>query len=219
MARRIEAALQKLASGKLQYRDFARVTRGDWCAMAQYLMRMWRLPQGVEVEDVVQELHIGVLHAVRTHDPARGPLAQYVVFGACTQAKKWLHQQRGAGLHGNPGRRLSNFAEPFSSLGRADGDVGLVPRVVLGARSMRDQQNTEAVEWCIEWERATRHAPTGRLRVAAQAVQTANGSCTEAAKAVYADVGLRLRFRLGHEGAARRLVREAVGYVAAKAAQ
>jgi hypothetical protein len=219
MARRIEAALAKLRAGKMEYRDFARVTRGDWCAMAQYLMRMWRLPQGVEVEDVVQELHIGVLGALRTYDPARGPLAAYVVFSACTKAKGWLHKQRGAGLHGNPGRRLSNFAEPFSLLARGDGDVGMVPQVVLGAQSMRDRQNTEAVEWCIEWERATCVAPTGRLRVAAQAVQTANGNCTAAAQAVYADVGVRLRYRLGHEGAARRLVRDAVGYVAAKAAQ
>jgi DNA-directed RNA polymerase specialized sigma24 family protein len=219
MARRIEAALQRLADGKLAYRDFARITRGDWCAMARYLMRMWRLPQGVDVDDVVQELHIGVMHAMRTHDPARGPLAQYVVFTACTKAKGWLHRQRGAGLHGNPGRRLSNFAEPFSALARADGDVGLVPHAVLGARAMQVQQNTEAAEWCIEWARAAGCAPTGKLRAATRAVQQANGSCTEAARLVYADVGLRLRYRLGHEGAARRLVREAVEYVAAKAAQ
>jgi len=92
----MEEALIRLRNGG-SFAEFVRRTRSQWRSMAMGLMRRWKCPADVELEDVVQEMLLAVFAVLPDYDPTRGKtLKQYVQWNANNRAKKWMHRQRGA---------------------------------------------------------------------------------------------------------------------------
>lgn len=99
----MEELLLALRCGRVSFALFERRTRPVWNALAENLLRRWKGPVAVSVDDMRQELIVGAWIFVAHWDPKRlGPdgkpvsVERYVVFNACDKAKKWLHQQRNA---------------------------------------------------------------------------------------------------------------------------
>jgi RNA polymerase sigma factor (sigma-70 family) len=88
--------LERLRNGG-SFDEFVIRTKSQWRAIAMRLMQRWKCPSDVEVEDVIQEMLMGVHVVLPDYDPSRGKtLAQYAVWNAINRAKKWMHRQRGA---------------------------------------------------------------------------------------------------------------------------
>jgi DNA-directed RNA polymerase specialized sigma24 family protein len=208
------AAVAQLMGGRLTFGEFLRATRQDWERMGRYLMRRWVAPPGVELADVVQELHVGAYRAIGTYDPTRSanPTA-YVVFSAIDKAKKWLHKQRGANLHGNSDSAPGVLPTPISWMASKGGEetgIERAERLWLHA----DAKAERVAETAQEWDQAVASAPED-VRVALLGLQLYQGEPRETARGLYADTRLRLVCRLGCEADAHRLVRRAVRYAVA----
>lgn len=92
----MEKHLELLRNGG-SFEAFAIATRSQWRRIAVRLMQRWKCPCDVEVDDVIQELLMGVFVVLPDYDETRGKsLAQYAVWNAINRAKKWMHRQRGA---------------------------------------------------------------------------------------------------------------------------
>ena len=104
-----------MRSGRLSFEEFERRTRPIWTNIAQHLLRRWRAPLAVSVDDVRQEL---ILHAWIFVGHWRKELnvniVRYVQFNAIDKAKKWLHQQRNA--YRRDDRSPGRIERPVSSL-------------------------------------------------------------------------------------------------------
>lgn len=93
----MEAQLMALRDREIGFDAFAQATRGSWTALATHLMRRWRVPAAVEVEDVRQELLMACWAHVDDWRPGCGTtIKKYVVYKAMDCAKRWLHGQRAA---------------------------------------------------------------------------------------------------------------------------
>lgn len=130
----IAAEIRRLYDGEATFRQFVKKTSSEWKALATYLHRRWPTPEGVTVEDVVQEMLIATWGSIygadrfKKWDPSRGvALDRYVLWQAMTAAKKWLHAQRAALRHDD--RSPSRFALSFASLG-SEAERQLLSRVI-----------------------------------------------------------------------------------------
>lgn len=93
----METQLLALRERRMTFNRFALETRPRWVALAHYLLKKWKSPPSVGVEDVVQELLLACWKFVDKWDPTRGPtLERYVVWNSTDRAKKWLHKMRKA---------------------------------------------------------------------------------------------------------------------------
>lgn len=186
--------------------------------MAGALLQRWAPSAAVGVEDVVQELMVGILWALKRYDPARGELARYVVYNAHDKAKKWLHKQRGANLHGNADANRSRLPRYFEDIKlqrqRKAGAIDLGIEVYIPAMQVEPTQD-DTIESHETWRGILRKAPNGKLRYALLALQHARGERALAANMLYADVKVRLYLRLGCEADAHRIVKKASRYLAA----
>jgi DNA-directed RNA polymerase specialized sigma24 family protein len=91
--------LERLYRGEISFDTFARLTQQDWNRLATRIYNNWRrkLPRGVELIDVRQEMLVAAWRTIPNYDPARGvSLRSFVVFNACAKALRWLHEQRNA---------------------------------------------------------------------------------------------------------------------------
>src|SRR5689334_18110604 len=88
----------KVRRGQQSFDAFAKETWSDWERLAQYLLRRWRVPAAVELDDVRSELLLAAWRAISKYDPARGgmTLDKFVVWCAISRAKRWIHRQRRA---------------------------------------------------------------------------------------------------------------------------
>lgn len=197
-------------AGEIDLNRFFKDTKPVFEACASRLMRRWRTPIAVEREDVVQELMVCSIKFFKKWDPEVGvELGRYVLWNAQDKAKKWMHKQRGARLHGN-----------------ADSNPGRMP-MLLGDMCMRQdgselepEQLTEALVY-----EETQHGTTVRremyrmvfkkttdlaVRWGVLALEHALGEVDEAARVLYGDFEVRLSLQLCNEADARRVVRRAV---------
>ena len=121
----MDDALMALRCGRLSFEAFERRSRQVWTNVAEHMLRHWRAPAAVSVEDLRQEILLNVWIFVAHWDPqCLGPdgkpvsISRFVTFNAYDKAKKWLHQQRNAYRRDDkaPGR----FERPFSTMRRHD---------------------------------------------------------------------------------------------------
>lgn len=111
----MEEVLLAMRSGRLSFAEFERRTRPVWTNVAQKLLRSWRSPLAVSVDDVRQELIVHVwIFAGHWKKDLGVPLSRFVMFNAIDKAKKWLHQQRNA--YRRDDRSPSRFDRPVSTL-------------------------------------------------------------------------------------------------------
>lgn len=98
--------LRALREGHVTFERFYTGTYRDWERMGGRLMSRWQVPQGVELQDVIQELMIGAWICLPKYEPGRASLVRFCVYNAMDRAKRWMHQQRNALRRSdrNPGR-------------------------------------------------------------------------------------------------------------------
>jgi len=101
--------------GRITFARFYAITRKEWFSLASSLIRRWRLPPSVDIEDVVQVMLADVHRRVPRWDPERGrSLEDFVVWNACDKAVKWLHRERCA--FRRDGKSKSRYPLPFACL-------------------------------------------------------------------------------------------------------
>ncbi len=116
--------MKKLSKHLLAYRDgeidateLLTFVTPDFRRIAKYLMKRWQAPAWFTLEDLQQELLVGVWLYVWQWDETRGiSMGRYVVYNAMSVAKRKLHVARGVPLSPHPDRIPSQFEHPVSQL-------------------------------------------------------------------------------------------------------
>ena len=149
----MKEALGQVREGVDTFDSFARATSTRWKRLAHSLLRRWPAGSTVDLDDLTQELLIGAWLAIPQWEEGRQSLERYVVWNAMTDAKRWLHKQRGANLHGNPDKAESHFAvlalddEPIDSEVEAAQEriVETLTRLRLACRLLRSEKSATAL--------------------------------------------------------------------------
>lgn len=211
-------------AGNMTLRQFFEQAHPVLVRMGATLMRRWRTPPAVSLEDVVQELMVGCCWAFKRYDPKRAgaaPIGRFVMYNACDKAKKWIHRQRGALLHGktdnSPPRYavlLQDVAERRSRRGQGGTAAGRAADVEWAIEGLRTEpEQHERLEQQEYWRTLFSKAPTSRLRWGLLALGATQGDPGRATARIYADPDLRLRLHLSSERDARGVIREVVRYL------
>lgn len=77
------------------YSEFVRDTAKEFEKMAIKIYRRWSLPEAVEPQDVIQDLHVEIIRIMRSYKPEKATVAAYLIWNAFARAKKECNRQRG----------------------------------------------------------------------------------------------------------------------------
>jgi hypothetical protein len=199
----LDGQLHALRAKKITFRQFYLATRQDWQRMAAALLRHWRVPPSVTVDDVEQELLLAGWKFISKWDETRETsLAGYVVWNAHDKATKWLHVQRGVERHRRKGP--SRFAFCISSLVSDE----------EGATRILSRMTTESSEDSFDYSQMLKMVPEAALteigRTALRRFIDAGGDAERAARLWYADPGQRFLFGLRSQDAAKKVIKNEV---------
>jgi DNA-directed RNA polymerase specialized sigma24 family protein len=198
-----EDALEGLRAGRIEFGEFITATRPRWKSIALDIMRRWRVPGWVAVEDVEQELHLAAWRFVWQFDEKRGStLAKYVVWNAYDKAKKKVHKARGARLCGSADRNPGHIDVPLVRWGD---DADAFVDALLNAPPKQE----EVVARIEAKERAKAQCKTERERLVVEEL-VGSDSIVDVAMLLYADPVTRLACRLSSERHACRVVEKTV---------
>lgn len=208
------------------WRRFHAEARADYARLALALMRRWRLPDSVELDDVVQEMFLATPRFVAAWDPARDgarPLVDFVVFNVCDKALKWMHKQRRMSNSKERSRHDLNFSaleadERSVSVGDREAyerwrdDLSDVDRDALGLRLAREEGRAL-------YELLREELDGRELRLFERAVERGM-DLDEASRIMYeTEPAECLRLRAGRSEAVRRAMSRAVSRAVAIAAE
>lgn len=226
--REFAARLREHREGKIDLNQLLRSIDGVLRDVSASMLRHWRCPPAVSVDDVVQEMRIGVVVALRRYDPGRPKVAElhsFVMYFAYDKAKKWLHKQRGACLHGNPDSAVGRMHVLECQLRPLMGtEEPATLDQVRGARAMPAQEATVDREQAVRSALAS--ATSARVRWALlalaaarrESIESVHGWRRAAVQVLYGDCDVRLRLRMGNERSAERAVDAALRHMAKAAA-
>jgi hypothetical protein len=202
-----EEALVELRAGNIGFTAFVRETRDRWRSLALGLMRHWRVPEWVSVEDVEQELLMAASRFVWEYTPGRGPtLSRYVVWNSVDKAKKRMHKLRGASLRGNPDSNPGHIDVPLARWGD---DADRFVDNVLNAPAMQEAYAARVAAK----ERMQARCTTVREKLVVE-VLVGSDSVIDVAMLLYADPSTRLACRLSSERHACKVVKRAITRIA-----
>jgi len=206
-----EAELVAVREGRLTFDAFARNTRNEWRAMAASLHRRWKLGAWIDRQDVEQNLLLAAWLFIPKWDPTRGvSLATFVRWNAIDKAKKIIHRERGAILHGNADSNPSRVERAVDlSLVDQDDEEGRTAKRFAAALAVDadQEQNVHKVE---RIEHAYNACRGSRERAAFVAVLAAEGDAVEAAMLIFNDPDQRLDCRMNSEEHAVEVVRDSM---------
>lgn len=77
------------------YTVFVKATSKEFEKMAAKIYRRWPLPEAVEPQDVMQDLHCEIVRIMKAYRPEKAQVADYLVWNAFARAKKECNRQRG----------------------------------------------------------------------------------------------------------------------------
>ncbi len=77
------------------YSQFVRETAKEFEKMATKIFRMWSLPEAVEPQDCLQDLHVEIVRIMRKYKPEKATVAAFLIWNAFARAKKECNRQRG----------------------------------------------------------------------------------------------------------------------------
>lgn len=207
--------------------EFFKLIQLDLEKIAKRLMQRWRTPSSVDLEDVVQELRVGCCRHLRKYDrnyPGAATIGQFVLFNACSDAKKWMHRQRGASLHGTADKNLGHIPLFLEDVGMHDHRVtasrstanrfavGGIAEVFIDTLITAPNQEME-VERKEKWLVKIEKAPTKKLRYALLALATSRCEPMEASDLLYQNLDVRLRLRLSNRDHADRVIQSAMKWL------
>jgi hypothetical protein len=216
-----ERSLAAYARGEIGFGVFLGQTSQRWRALAEMIVRRWKIPAAGSVEDIEQELRIAAWQIVPKYDPARAkqragkgsPRVRHATYGAISVAKREAHRLREVPLGGSvhPDKARSRSPMLFSQLMRDD-EEGLYPRDIE-SRSAEDGGQERAAE---DRRVLRRSLAACESRVEELAILLADeaGSVELAGRALWDDRNLALQLRLQSEAGARAVVRDALKRVA-----
>lgn len=213
----MKTELHLLKDGLIGFDEFARRTEGEWLRLARRIYFRWRTPAGVEVRDIAQELVMSAWRNsaewIRQHggdavtkSTGGHPMAleAYVVWMACREAERWVHQQRNSMRRS--ARAPGRFERSWSEYGE-DSDW-VEPLLAQDAMSESIVIGLEAISDVIE------ALETEAERIAVYA-WLATGSADQAVAYLESDAKRRSALNLWTDGAARRLVNRSLATSAA----
>ncbi len=88
------ALLTALRDERIDFGEFSRRTADDFRAIAHMVAKDWgTLPPAVEVQDLQQEMLLAVYTGVQDFKTGRGDMRRFIVWRACSAARKMLHRQ------------------------------------------------------------------------------------------------------------------------------
>ncbi len=201
---------RELAAGIIDFGSFVARTRLHWKRFATALFRRWTLPPAVTTEDVEQEMLLAAYRLWPRFKPELAEPAAYLVFHAHAKALKWMHKQRGAGLHGCPERRSSICPTPASWLDRDDRaflDRLVSPFAATDSRAIAEQTARLFAD-AVADENET---------IVLKALGSCDGDVELAAGALYSCAGTRAALWLTSEAKARRATKKHLASVRSKA--
>ena len=191
--------------GDAVFPEFAAGTRVVWSRFARYLMRRWRGPTGVSLEDLEQELLLAGWQAVGRWDPARQvPIDRFVTFNSIDKAKKWLHKQRSAKRRDD--NAPSRHALTFTQLGCEEAEDADRFAWVPGDAEERLLESEHAR---VMGDRITLVTQmfTRQERVCVSVIAECGGDLDAAVAVIASDPDRRLALRLGSDAAVENVVR------------
>lgn len=183
--------LQDLASKLITFDEFARRSARDWDRLAAKVYHCWvrKLPAGVSMEDIRQEMLLSAWIAVGEYDPSRGEmtLKQYVVYFAFSKALRFVHSQREAKRR--DGKQPSRHPTlVFDTLGI---DVDF-----LDSRETDTVDTDGLIDARKKFESAFERA-SGIDLYALTALRESNGSIPDAARMLFDEVHIAVHRRWG----------------------
>lgn len=208
--------------GRISLTEFFRTSAEEVKRMAISLLKRWRAPPNVAVEDMAQEIRVGCIWAFNHYNPAHpkaAPIGSYVLYNAIDKAKKWLHKQRGVKLCGNADARKSRYAILFidvaeRSAQKSGREIGTHMEIEGMCTDLVLQPPQElAVVQQEAWRTLVKKAPTIKIRWALLALHAAHGEPQEAARVLYGNFDVRLRLRLASEKSAKMAINAAIRYL------
>lgn len=202
--------LEALWDDDLTFQQFVHLTRDDWTRLARTIRKRWRIPPGVEFEDVRQEMLLAAWNAVGNWHEGNGmALAPFVVWKAVTRAKRWINGQRNAPRRSD--RAASRYPVSFSVLMPADGDDVEAFAASLAYVYPNQEQHAEMREQALE---AFGRCRTEREQVLLQLLLEEMGSVDHAIRRIVENPELRLALGLGGPNHSRRAIWRMVQQVA-----
>ncbi len=113
------SACKGLVSYDMTFDEYVKATDSYWQTLARYIYRRWATPAGVTVDDVYQEVLLGLWIAYAKYEEGEGRTTpnKYLYWNAGDKAKRFVHKQRGAIQHGSKDRNPSRIPVPFSAMG------------------------------------------------------------------------------------------------------
>lgn len=207
MKKNLEKMFGLLFNGEIDFKFFVDNTKVEFAKLAMSLARRWRLPMWHDLDDVQQDLKLGVWKYIHKYDAIRAKgksLSWFVVFNAMAFAKTNMHKARGVTISGSPDRKVSCIEIPVSQFGDdGDGDALLESILAEGAEAenalIAEETRVEAVT------RALKVCQNSRERFAVLAIREA-GSLDAAGRLLYEDFDHRIALRLPSEEHANRFV-------------
>lgn len=186
----LDERLEAVRLGAMTWDRFFFESRADWHRLAAYVLRRWRMPAAVQVEDLVQELMLGAFEVARLWEPGRADFGRFVRWNAMVRAKKWAHRQRNALRRDDksPGR----FPVTFSTLES-------VPEEASEPTQERDFERIERIGHALA------SVEIAEPRCILTLIE-AGGSLDKAAQTVYEDQSLRQAVGVRTKSGARRVV-------------
>lgn len=189
-----EEACNAFVKSEISFEKFDKLTSPHWRLLATHLHNRWPAP-GVSPEDVFQELRIAAWSFQAKYDPSRGVSpARFLTWNCADKAKKWIHVQRGAILHGSSDKAPSRFLNLSSDEDTTQaGSYELSEEVLDLLQTVKNMLSSAAVK--------------ERLSIAAFVRQ---GSIEGAATEIYNDPSSRLALRLSCQDAALKIVKNSL---------
>lgn len=116
---RFVAATQSLMSCDMSFREYVSETNSYWRILANYIYRRWPAGCGISVDDVYQEVLIGlwIAYAKCEEGEGKASASKYLYWNAGDKAKRFVHKQRGAIQHGKKDKNPSRLPVLFSQIG------------------------------------------------------------------------------------------------------
>jgi DNA-directed RNA polymerase specialized sigma24 family protein len=194
--------VEQLRSGQINFATFVRITRPEWERLATRLLRSYRVPAGVELDDVVQEMVMSAWASVSDWDPKFGSdLTRYVTWNAYAKARRWVHGQR------NSYRRSDHSPGRFP-ISESDWRGDKSESIALGDE-LAEPASEEAADARRIFSRIVCRLSDQKQAIALEAWAT-TGSSEAAAEFLNGDPKLVSALNIWTPKAARRLVSRAI---------
>lgn len=192
-------ALLRVRLGQMSFDAFARASLENWRGRARGLLRAWKVPAWLTLDDVVQDLLIAAWRLVAGWNPLLGTtIEEFVVWNAVDIAKKRIHKARlGKRPHRGEEKMRSCFERPASSMGREGEEESAGEHIFDRLAAPSDQHETLVLRRACGDAKAS--STTMQELIAVQAIEVMDGDVIAAASLLYEDVDARFICELGSE--------------------